>query len=88
VSASFNGYAKGDEMTIQDIREKRNMPFLKVGMRVFSTHSNRYGIVTGANTSQNINVKFDGDKHTQNCHPHWKMKYFNKIGSLVAEYGA
>ncbi len=75
-------------MTIQDIREKRGMPWLKVGMQVFSTHSNRFGRVTGANASQNINVKFNGDNFTQNCHPHFKMTYFGKYGQKLAEYGS
>jgi hypothetical protein len=73
-------------MTIEDIRKKRFMPFLKVGMRVFNIHNQMFGKVTGANNSQNINVKFDGDKHTRNCHPQWKMKYFAVNGRLIEEY--
>ena len=69
-------------MTISELREKRDMPFLKVRMRVFSTHSKRYGRVTGANASLNINVKFDGDNFTQNCHPHWMMTYYAKDGTI------
>ncbi len=73
-------------MTISEIRKQRSMPFLKVGMRVFHTHNKKFGVVTGANNSQNINVKFDGDKFTQNCHPHWMMQYFDKDEKMIKEY--
>ena len=74
-------------MNIEGIRKSRNMPWLKVGMTVFSHHSDRFGKVTGGNNSQNINVKFDGDNFTQNCHPHWKMSYFDKnTGAVIKQY--
>jgi len=73
-------------MSIGQVRKSRGLPFLKVGMRVFSTHNGKYGKVTGSNSSMNINVKFDGDNHTQNCHPLWKIAYLDIDGNEVARY--
>lgn len=73
-------------MHIEFFRKTRRMPFVKVGMRVEHTHNGRFGRISGANSSGNLNIKFDGDNHTQNCHPYFKMKYFDKDGALIKEY--
>ncbi|MGG3012270.1 hypothetical protein ABEO98_22650 [Brevibacillus parabrevis] len=37
--------------------------------------------------SGNINVRFDEKKHSENVHPWWRTKYFDKDGTLIKEYG-
>jgi hypothetical protein len=71
---------------LEYVRKYRNMPFIKRGMRVLHTHNNRSGVVTGGNSSGNINVRFDGDNYSINCHPKWKMKYFDTANNLIKEY--
>lgn len=46
----------------------------------------RLGIVTSANSSGNINVRFDESKYAVNCHPLWNTRYFDKEGNTVADY--
>lgn len=72
-------------MKMEDFREARQMPFVKRGMRVM--HRGKWGRVAGANRSANLNIIFDGEKVSKNCHPHWAMRYFDKSGRMVAEYG-
>lgn len=73
-------------MTLLELRKYRAMPLVKPGMRVLHTHNDRYSWISEANSSGNLNITFDGDNYSPNCHPHWKMKYFDKQGKLVAEY--
>ena len=60
------------------------MPFVKRGMRI--KHDGRNGRVSGANSSCNLNITFDGLNYSQNCHPYWKMQYFDGNGKIIAEY--
>ena len=73
-------------MTMNQVRKSRGMPFIKRGMRIYHSHNKRYGRISGANSSGNLNITFDGDNYSQNCHPHWKMKYFDADGKLIDEY--
>ena len=73
-------------MKIADFRKSRGMPFVKRGMRVVHTHSGKKGRISGANSSCNLNITFDGDNYSQNCHPWWMMQYFNEKGEIIAEY--
>jgi hypothetical protein len=56
-------------------------------MRIFSTYNKRYGRISGANDSGNLNITFDGDNYSQNCHPWWMLQYFDSDGNLIKEYG-
>ncbi len=73
-------------MNMRDFRKSRGMPFVKRGMRVLHTHNGRAGRISGANSSANLNITFDGDSYSQNCHPYWMMKYFDANGKVIAEY--
>ncbi len=73
-------------MLMKDFRKSRGMPFVVRGMRVIHTHNGKTGRVSGANSSCNLNITFDGDNYSQNCHPHWMMQYFDKGGKMIAEY--
>ncbi len=46
------------------------------------------GRIWGGNSSANFNVKFDSDGRIRNCHPYWKMKIFNKDGSVLYDHDA
>ncbi|HBN6882667.1 TPA: hypothetical protein L3310_003248 [Vibrio cholerae] len=72
-------------MSIQNVRDGRNLPFLKRGMRV-QVDGGKFGTITGANRSMNLNVRLDGEKHSGNYHPTWKMRYFDENGNVIAEF--
>lgn len=71
-------------MKISDFREYRGLPFVTIGMRV--EMDGKPGKVAGVNSSANLNIIFDGDDYSQNCHPYWRMKYFNKDGQVIKEF--
>ena len=73
-------------MGMANFRHHRNMNFVKRGMRVYHTHNKRWGRISSTNNSGNLNIIFDGDKYSQNCHPHWKMQYYDDKGNLIKEY--
>ncbi|WP_182006372.1 hypothetical protein [Priestia aryabhattai] len=70
------------------IKERRNMPFIKRGMRV--EVDGNMGRITAGNRSGNINVIFDDTetfgKHSHNCYPQWETRYFDKEGNVLADY--
>lgn len=73
--------------SLENVKKWRFMPWLKYLMAV--EVNGKMGRVTGANSSLNINVKFDNieDQHYNgNCHPHWETRYFNKEGKVIADY--
>ncbi|EGQ8013304.1 hypothetical protein HFM15_001573 [Vibrio cholerae] len=72
-------------MSIQSVRDGRNLPFLKRGMRV-QVDGGKFGTITGANSSMNLNVRLDGEKHSGNYHPTWQMRYFDDNGNVIAEF--
>ncbi|MFX3616112.1 MAG: hypothetical protein ACE3JK_01100 [Sporolactobacillus sp.] len=71
---------------IENVRRKRNMPWLKCGMKV--EVNGKLGTVTGGNESLNINVQFEKEenKRSGNCHPKWKTRYFDNQGNMIADY--
>ena len=71
-------------MKMESFRKYREMPFVKRGMRV--QYKEKWGRVAGANRSCNLNIIFDGEKISKNCHPRCAMRYFDKTGAMVAEY--
>ena len=71
---------------MNQFRRMRGMPFVKVGMRVEYLLDGRQGRVSGANTSENLNITFDGENYSVNCHPKWQMRYFDKDGNIIKEY--
>lgn len=71
-------------ISLQNVKEKRSMPFLKRGMRV--EVNGKMGVVTSGNASLNINVRYDGNNFSQNCHPKWETRYFDAEGNVIADY--
>jgi hypothetical protein len=65
----------------------RDIEFAYCGMAVQVQDWN--GVIVGHNDSANLNVLFlDGANKGQvlNCHPNWKIKYFNKSGEVVKAF--
>jgi hypothetical protein len=54
----------------------------KIGMRIFSRHSNRHGTIVST-TSGYLKIRLDGDKHAMCYHPTWKLDYYDKSGALI-----
>ena len=73
-------------MGIANVKVTRGLPFLKRGMKVYHHHNKRFGVITSGNDSRNINVRFDGDKFSVNCHPKWQIKYFDTDGKILADF--
>ena len=70
--------------SINNICEYRGIPKIKKGIPC--EVDGKKGRIWGGNHAANFNVKFDDDGRIINCHPYWKMKIFNKDGSLLYEY--
>ncbi len=66
------------------LRRTRNMPWLKRGMRC--DMDGKPGTVTGAGTY--LHIRFDGQRHSVNCHPTWAMTFYDASGKVVADYKA
>ena len=71
------------------VKKQRGLDFVKRGMRVEHCYNGKTlkGKITSGNSSGNLNILFEGEKHPQNCHPTWAMKYFDNDGNVIAEYG-
>ena len=65
------------------MKEMRGIDFIRLGMRI--EVNGKPGIIIGYNDSLNLDVCFDGSLNKCNCHPHWRMKYFDR--NLIKEYG-
>jgi hypothetical protein len=76
--------ARFNKQMFEYMKEQRGLDFLTRNMTV--EVDGEKGIVTG-DCNGNLAVKFEGNKHSDNCHPHWRVKYFNENGELIKEYG-
>lgn len=73
-------------ISVSRVAYLRDMPFLKREMKVRLLHDGRFGKITSGCDGANLNIRFDGEKRSFNCHPKWKMQYFDKEGNLIKEY--
>ena len=75
-------------MKLDYVKNQRGLPFVKRGMKVELNYGGetKKGVITGGNSSGNINVRFDGNKHSDNCHPTWAITYFDSDGNTLAEF--
>jgi hypothetical protein len=62
---------------------KRDVPFAKIGMKV--ELDGKTGYIVGNNNDANFDVEFENGS-VFNCHPNWKMKYFDDSGQLIKEF--
>ncbi len=71
-------------VSLSKIREIRNMSFIKRGMRI--EVDGHIGKICSGNISDNLNVRFEGERFTRNCHPFYKTRYFDKSGNVIQDY--
>ncbi len=77
---------KGEGMTLEIIRKQRGIPFIKRGMKVFHHYNNKFGRIVSANSSGNLNIKFDNENYSVNCHPLWEMTYYSSDGNIIKTF--
>lgn len=79
----------GDAERFERMKLSRNLPFAYIGQKVVLHSANRgdlTGVICGANDSHNLDVCFEGTTWTENCHPWYRLTYYNNTGEVVAEY--
>jgi hypothetical protein len=75
----------GDIEYFNHMKQQRDIDFAYMGMRV--EVDGKPGIIVGSNMSQNLDVCFDGEHWKSNCHPWWRVKYFDSKGNVIKEFG-
>ncbi|MFJ3110223.1 hypothetical protein [Pseudomonas putida] len=72
----------------EDMIRCRGIEFARLGMMVEVDGDS--GTIQGMNASANLDVRFTNQlKHgnrNHNCHPTWKVKYFDASGALIAHF--
>ncbi len=76
--------AQFNKQMFEYMKEQRGMDFLQRNMAV--EVDGKKGTVTGE-CNGNLAVRFDGNNHADNCHPHWRVKYYDAGWNLIKEYG-
>jgi hypothetical protein len=61
----------------------RCIQFAYLGMAV--EVEGKRGMIVGHNDSANLDVLFENG-NVLNCHPWWRIKYFDELGNLVKEF--
>lgn len=69
----------------QHMKESRDIEFAHLGMKV--EVDGKPGIIVGSNSSLNLDVCFDGEHWESNCHPWYRVKYFDNKGNIIREFG-
>ena len=67
------------------MKESRGIEFAHLGMKV--EVNGKPGVIVGSNSGLNLDVCFNGEHWANNCHPWWRVKYFDNKGDLIKEYG-
>ncbi len=74
-------------MAFKENAKYRGIGFAYVGMNV--KVGGKKGLIVGHNSSANLDIYFlEGEHEGQklNCHPNWKIQYFDKKWNLVKEF--
>lgn len=66
------------------VKSYRGIEFAYMGMKV--RLNDKVGFICGANSSCNLQVCFEGNYHTSNCHPYYKLVYINKRGMIIKDF--
>lgn len=78
-----------DPELFERMKLARGIPFAYIGEKVVLHSQNRgdlTGVICGANDSYNLDVCFEGTTWTENCHPKYRLTYYNDAGEVVAEF--
>jgi hypothetical protein len=73
-----------DMVDFQDTLIRRDIKFAYLGMKV--EVDGKPGRIVGCNNSLNLDICFDGEFWRSNCHPWWRIKYYDNNGNVAAEY--
>lgn len=71
--------------SLDRIRQSRDLPFIKRGMRV--EVDGKPGRICSCNISDNLNIRLDGERRSRNCHPYYRVKYFDQDGKVIKDFG-
>jgi len=74
---------RNDE-TFENTKKWRNLEFAYLGMNI--EMDGKKGVIVCGNSSLNLNICFEGQCWEENCHPWYRMKYFDNKGNLIKEY--
>jgi hypothetical protein len=80
------GNLEPDESFIR-VARYRDVPYAELGMRVKVEDDE--GFLVGSNSASNFDVLFTTGKyagHVFNCHPNFKIKYFNSADEVIGEF--
>lgn len=77
-----------DQRFASDMKFHRGIDFAFIGMMV--EVDGDIGTIVGMNSSANLDVLFANQlkygKGKSNCHPFWRVKYFDAKGELIAHH--
>lgn len=77
-----------NERFVSDMIFHRGIGFASIGMMV--EVDGDVGTIVGMNGSANLDVVFTNQlkygKGKSNCHPFWRVKYFDASGNLIAHH--
>jgi len=79
----------GDAEQFEQVKIARGIPFAFMGEKVVLSSKKRgdlIGTIVGANHAMNLDVVFEGTYHKENCHPHYRLTYYDKNNMPVARY--
>jgi len=76
----------GDYEQFERIKKARGIEFAFQGMRI--QVCGKMGNIVGGNHSQNLDVVFDGQWSSNNCHPWYETVYYDNAGNILADYRA
>lgn len=73
--------------TVEYIKKKYEIPFLKMGLKIkLNIDPPVSGTIISVNHQGNLNVRYEGNQHTENTHPAKLISYYNKKGKLLKEF--
>ncbi len=75
----------GDIERFNEMKTRRGIHFAYIGQRV--EVDGKSGVIIGSNSAGNLDVCFTGTTCGSNCHPYWRVKYFDANGNIIREYG-
>lgn len=81
---SYKDLFTTDLESFERMKYYRGIEFAFLGMKV--EMNGKPGRIVGSNRSLNLDICFDGQNFKENCHPWWKMKYFDNNGNLIKEF--
>lgn len=79
----------GNPEQFDRMKAARQIPFAYIGEPVILHSLSRgdlHGVICGSNSGMNLDILFDGNTHTENCHPHYRLTYLDRQNAVIAHY--